>query len=143
MGGSNNFLRHYAWVKGINPETSQVALAGVTEFLLESHVDWPDFEQRLIEMNHKNPDGSRSGDIVVMLNGTDGYLAINCGEDDEQNGWHGGPTRAESEVPLMYRIPGPGVLPESQLLIDQAYGLPIRNWQLGAALKDMIMQFRQ
>ncbi|MFK7790319.1 MAG: hypothetical protein AB8C95_12605, partial [Phycisphaeraceae bacterium] len=67
-------------------------------------VDWPAFAARLDDMNHKFSAGSRTGDIITVMNGEEGFLAINAG--DGFNGWHGGPTEAESYVPMMFHMPG-------------------------------------
>ena len=48
----------------------------------------------------------RSGDIIVITDGREGYLTLD-NEADSFRGWHGGPTTSESNVPLMFSMPGP------------------------------------
>ena len=125
---------------------------GITNF------DWPEFEKRLDEMNHKNPSGSRSGDIVMIMDGRKGYLTVNL-ESDAFDGWHGGPTVSESDVPLMFSMPGAAFVDSggnaidapSQLLSGFTAGVEatgvspdsqLRNWHLAPILKEIITRFR-
>jgi len=102
----------------VNPnDFSNLELATVDEFLQErkdviTDFNWPAFKERLDEMNHKNESGSRSGDIIVILDGREGYQTVNR-LGDVFPGWHGGPTVSESHVPLMFAMPG-------QLFIDDS-----------------------
>lgn len=61
---------------------------------------WPSFQERLEEMND-----IRSGDVIVITDGREGYLALD-NPGDSYRGWHGGPTRSESYVPLMFSMQG-------------------------------------
>ena len=67
----------------MNPnDFSNLELATVDEFLQErkdviTDFNWPAFKERLDEMNHKNESGSRSGDIIVILDGREGYQTVN------------------------------------------------------------------
>jgi hypothetical protein len=95
-------------VPGEDPTyTYSVELGTIDEFLTASQhaQDWPAFKQRLAEMNHKNLNGSRSGDVVTILDGKAGYLTVNHSHEVFP-GWHGGPTRSESLVPLLFGMPG-------------------------------------
>ena len=47
--------------------------------------------------------GSRSGDIILLLNVERGFGVSNPG--GEWPGWHGGPTIAESRVPFAFAHP--------------------------------------
>ncbi len=49
--------------------------------------------------------GTRSGDIVLVFNIEGGFATVNDGIEEELNGWHGGPTRAESLTPLIVSTP--------------------------------------
>lgn len=44
--------------------------------------------------------GSRSGDIIILPDMKSGYATFVPG--DALHGWHGGPSKEESEVPLMF-----------------------------------------
>ena len=142
---------------------SNLDLGSIEDFLnarkaVVSDLDWPEFEKRLQEMNHKNTTGSRTGDIVVVLDGRAGYLAINT-NDDLFPGWHGGPTVSESYVPLIFGMPGNLFVDSSGNLISQPQELVngfnrgvantgvnsdgyLRNWHLTQILKDIISEFR-
>jgi hypothetical protein len=91
------------------------------------------------EMNDKNPNGSRTGDIVFFTDGYNGYLSVNNTEG--LNGWHGGPSRSESFVPLFFNIPGRVVKKDfiQKAVTDawgevQGQGRSFRNWDLGKVL---------
>ncbi|HUU69018.1 MAG TPA: hypothetical protein VM186_05810 [Planctomycetota bacterium] len=135
--------------RDLRPHERLQELASVDDFITAGRVNWPDFEERLEELNHKYTHGSRTGDIVIIMNGKQGYLGVT--EADQLNGWHGGPTRAESNVPLMFSMPGPDILPETRVKLDAAYyeiakranSSYYRNWQMGEMLLKMLTQFRQ
>lgn len=67
---------------------------------------WPEFARRIEELNERIPpsgSGSRSGDILIMTDGREGFLTE--GNDHEiLPGWHGGPTVEETEVPLLFNF---------------------------------------
>ena len=108
-------------------------------------------------MNHKNAEGSRTGDIVAILDGRAGYVAVNI-QDDVFPGWHGGPTVSESYVPLMFAMPGDSFVNTDGVSITRPNGLGagfsagysnelkpdgyLRNWQMGPILNEIIKQFR-
>ena len=114
------------------------------------------------EMNHKNPRGSRTGDIVVILDSREGYLAVNYAEE-EYPGWHGGPTVAESNVPMMFAMPGTlfnsssGETVEIPEALSRGFGngvnsllgmgsnseIQLRNWHFGRILKGIVTEFRE
>jgi hypothetical protein len=66
------FEADYQWVKGPRTptfdNTDPVELGTINEFLIASGhaLDWPAFENRLAELNHKDPQGSRSGDVLTV-----------------------------------------------------------------------------
>lgn len=107
---NNNFKRDFEWVKSVSALPPFAVTKGtIDEFIAAraaagNPVDWPAFAARLDDMNHKFSAGSRTGDIITVMNGEEGFLAINAG--DGFNGWHGGPTEAESYVPMMFHMPG-------------------------------------
>ncbi len=134
-----------------------VKAKGITDF------NWPEFEARLSEMNHQNATGSRTGDIVVILNSREGYLAVNH-DTETYPGWHGGPTLAESQVPMIFAMPGSQFVDDNGNSIDQPKGLVdgfdsglqdlieqglinndshLRNWHFGSLLKGVINEFRE
>lgn len=84
-----------------------------------SALGWVDTTNRLLdEMNDKN-NPSRSGDIVLLMDTSNGVIAVN--EDDILPGWHGGPTGAESRVPMIWSYKGaigPDALHRSGLISD-------------------------
>jgi hypothetical protein len=167
--GGNGFLADYRWVRAVNettptPIAGDVVLGTVDEFLTAAghHTDWPAFAQRLAEMNHKNAGGSRSGDVVTVLDGQAGYLTVN-NTAEIYPGWHGGPTRSESLVPLFFAMPGRNFVDESgehiahpeefalgynEGLADPAVSQTLgddgftRNWQLAHILKHIVTKFR-
>jgi len=87
------------------------------------------------------------------MNGEEGYLTVNSA--DGFNGWHGGPTRAESEVPLMVNMPGPAVRAANggnpafvpggfteavnDVLPEDGH---LRNWHLSAILRQIVSKVR-
>jgi hypothetical protein len=64
---------------------------------------WPRFMDRIRDMND-----ARSGDIVLVMNVEDGFLAVDKDERRMNDahyalpGWHGGPTAGEGWVPLIF-----------------------------------------
>jgi hypothetical protein len=85
-------------LKNSNPNRKPIYtthLTSVDEFLTTTGFQnsWPAFKQRLEEMNHTNPTGSRSGDAVTVSDGSVGYLTVN-NQSDVFPGWHGGPSMA-------------------------------------------------
>ncbi|MCP4125178.1 MAG: hypothetical protein GY751_25885 [Bacteroidetes bacterium] len=134
----NHFTHNFRWVKNVQPGIpARIEYADIDEFIRASHANWPEFNSRLDEMNDKNPNGSRTGDIVIFTNGRAGYLTIN--ESDGLNGWHGGATISESQVPLMFDIPGSSIDDEfknSIILgaVDEVKNTrssrTLRNWDL-------------
>jgi len=126
---------------------------GITDF------NWPEFEERLSEMNHKNADGSRTGDIIAILDSRTGYLAVNSTEEIYP-GWHGGPTIAESQVPILFAMPGDSFVKSNGEHTNKPDGLTtgfengtgrartnpdkhLRNWHFGQLLNAIITQFRE
>ena len=98
VSGPITFTTKYKWLEGVDQVTGNLEWKSVADFIQSSpRRSWPEFEARLEEMN-----SSRSGDIVIFMNGKKGYLTVPKG--DELNGWHGGATISESEVPLMFNI---------------------------------------
>jgi hypothetical protein len=68
---------------------------------------WVSLRARLNEMVHYGG-VSRSGDIVLVFNIKDSFGTVNDATEEELNGWHGSPTKAESVTPLVYATPGYG-----------------------------------
>jgi hypothetical protein len=122
----------------------------------------PAFKQRIAELNHKHPDGSRSGYVLTIVDGVAGYLTVNNGHEIFP-GWHGGPTRSESEVPLFIAMPGRNFVDANGARIPYPDQFPIgynrglndpkvsrtisddgftRNWQLAHILKEVVKSFR-
>lgn len=137
-------------------------ISSIENFIIERKKDvpdlkWPAFKARLEEMNHKYISGSRTGDIVTILDGRAGYLAINENHD-LYPGWHGGPTVSESYVPLIFGMPGKSFVDLSGNPITAPKGLEkgfnkgrssvlkqdgyLRNWQLSPILRGIISEFR-
>lgn len=111
---TNHFTADFRWVKFVD-SAGKIIYDTIDAFIQarkasKKHppsfprVDWPEFEERITDLNDKDPFGSRVGDILLIMDERAGYLAINSGE--ELAGWHGGPSVAESLVPLMINIPG-------------------------------------
>lgn len=105
---------------------------------------WPSFQRRLGELTDARP-GSRTGDVVLFMDGRRGFLTVEDG--DGYPGWHGGPTPSESYVPLMLAF-GPNVddgfearvingAAESVAIDDDA---PLRNWQLAPLVERVYRQ---
>lgn len=159
----SSFMEDFRWFKGI--EKNKVQYGTISEFLEDRKkagkpVDWPEFEARIKESNHKDAGGSRTGDILFVTDGVAGYLAVN--QPDGLNGWHGGPTVSESYVPLMFGMPGPAlVLPKGQknpafiqkgfdeglkkLVKDRQLQDPngfLRNWHCSPILTSIVKQVR-
>ena len=169
---ANNFQQDYIWVKGIvsNPndpkDYGELELRSIEDFLAARKAKvpdlaWPGFKKRMEEMSDTNPNGSRSGDIVTILDGRAGYLAVNF-KEDAFKGWHGGPTVSESYVPLIFGMPGESFSDDqANLLNDRApvelsagYSKGVRNleleadgylrnWHLTPILQGIITEFRE
>lgn len=170
VGEGNNFEEDFQWVKNIekNPDATNDpsdyidwTLGSIDEFLVAkeraiegwSKNNWPAFKLRMDEMNHQHPTGSRTGDIVVVMNGKSGYFAVNESHDSYP-GWHGGPTVSESRVPLMFGMPGSSFVdrdggrvnapPELDEGIEAAFNLckdsqdTVRNWHLSVYLQTIL-----
>lgn len=117
--------------------------------------NWPAFRERLEEMNHRNAAGSRTGDIVMVMDGRKGYLALNF-ERDEFPGWHGGPTASESFVPLIFGMPGEAFVDSAGAPIKTPEKLStgfangatekpggyLRNWHFSQILSSILSRFR-
>ena len=77
-------------------------------------------------------------------------MAINHGKYNMLNGSHGGPTRAESEVPLFFSMPGPDlIISTGKTQPDFVHGgaslvspkgLYFRNWQMSEFLTNMMSE---
>ncbi len=122
-------------------------------------LDWPAFKERIDEMNHKNAEGSRTGDIITIMDGRKGYSTVNFA-DESFAGWHGGPTISESLVPLIFAMPGDSFVdsdgnkisypPELNAGLESGIekaGIKsdgyLRNWHLSPLLSEIIKQFRK
>ena len=109
----NHFTQDFRWLKRVkNTTLYELEYGEIDEFIQARHsknsnFDWPEFAERIEEMNDKRANGSRTGDIVIFMDGRAGYLTVN--ESDNLNGWHGGATVSESNVPLMFNFPGSAV----------------------------------
>lgn len=96
----NHFTKKFQWLKRVDSSNPlEPEYKDIEEFIIASNKNWPKFKERMEEMNDKNINGSRTGDIIIIMNDQDGYFTVNLG--DNMNGWHGGPSKAESEVPMM------------------------------------------
>jgi predicted AlkP superfamily pyrophosphatase or phosphodiesterase len=136
------------------PIVSGVDSRPIDDFLAaRGNPDWPDFKQRMAEMN----DVDRSGDIIVIMDGGKGYLALD-NEGDSYPGWHGGPTVSESYVPLMVSMPGESFVEiqgdsasvtDAPVALFQGGDVPkengsyLRNWELSRVLEAIHNEFRQ
>ena len=132
----NHFTKEFRWLKRVDPSNPlEPEYVDIDEFIKASKKNWPKFKERMEEMNDKNINGSRTGDIIIIMNDHAGHLTVNMG--DNMNGWHGGPSAAESEVPMMFSIGDP----EYPERIDKSFiekAIPqgrLRNWQLGKILE--------
>jgi hypothetical protein len=71
------------------------------EIIAQTHYDWVDFPRRIRALDDKigsTPGGTRCGDIILVPDTKAGYVAVH--EGDAFPGWHGGPTKADSMIPL-------------------------------------------
>jgi len=144
----NHFVTDFRWLRGVHPVTGALDLAGIDDFLVargdsdsypstsaDHRFEWPEFEQRIDELNDKNPNGSRTGDILLFTDGRAGYLTVPAG--DEFNGWHGGATVAESQVPLMFNMIEPVVTNKRALIRPALPARSPRNWHLSSVLENI------
>ena len=63
--------------------------------------NWVDFARRIRAMDDRvgsTPAGTRCGDIILVPDTKAGFNAVH--EGDAYPGWHGGPSEADSRVPL-------------------------------------------
>jgi hypothetical protein len=148
----------------VSGDYQDIVLASIEEFLaarkaIVPDLDWPAFKERLDEMNHKNPTGSRTGDIITIMDGREGYVTVNYAEEAFP-GWHGGPTVSESNVPLIFAMPGESFVDGSGNTVSTHPKLVsgfnggvtnagikadghLRNWHLTPILREIITQFRE
>lgn len=142
----NHFVADFRWLRGVHPVTGALDYATVDDFLAargasprypfisaDHRFEWPEFEERIDELNDKNPNGSRTGDILIFTDARAGYLTVPAG--DEFNGWHGGATIAESRVPLMFNMIEPVVTNKRQLIQPALPSQSPRNWHLSSVLE--------
>ncbi len=141
----------YRWLSGVSapPDATPAQLEDgadlqwrpVADFLRHQTRSWPAFEARLEEMNHT----LRTGEIVMITNGPEGYLAVN--EGDELDGWHGGPETSESYVPLYFNIASEVV--DKRFVGDAVRAVKrtrpeadqqLRNWHMGPVLAEIYRQ---
>jgi predicted AlkP superfamily pyrophosphatase or phosphodiesterase len=109
-------------------------------------LDWPDFKRRMEELNEKSNlpagSGSRSGDIILVMDCKNGYLT----EPDDKEilpGWHGGPTKAESEVPLIFNFAYGSASADNQGIITTAIkSVPSFDRDLTPVLVEIVRQSR-
>jgi len=72
------------------------------ETIAARHDDWIDFPRRIRALDDKQGNtrsGTRCGDIIIIPDTQAGYNAVH--EGDAYPGWHGGPSKADSRVPLV------------------------------------------
>ncbi len=141
-----------------------VELGTIENFLVArqqevADLNWPAFKERIDEMNHKNATGSRTGDIITIMDGRKGYNTVNFAADSYK-GWHGGPTISESLVPLIFAMPGDSFVDSDGIKISYPPELNaglesgivkagiksdgyLRNWHLSPLLSEIIKQFRE
>ena len=94
---------------------------------------WPEFKNRInTGMKDGSTAGSRSGDILLIMNVEAGFKTIV--REDELNGWHGGPTAAEGQVPLIFNFLG-----ADKSFIENAIPAgSLRNFQLAPIIEGII-----
>jgi hypothetical protein len=99
-----------------------------------------------------------------MVDGKRDYLTVNR-QGEVFAGWHGGPTRSESFVPLFFAMPGENFVDAAGTKVPYPDQLPVavnrafgdskvsatvlapgdgftRNWQLAHFLKEIVREFR-
>jgi len=64
---------------------------------------WIDATYRMLQETNDTRSPSRSGDLVLLMNSTEGAIAV--AEADQLPGWHGSPSKTESQVPMMWASP--------------------------------------
>ena len=129
------FVKDYLWLtKDASGAIVRLPIAALMA-ATNANEKWPMFEARIKEMNAQE----RSGDIVLIMNGEAGFLTVLHG--DGLNGWHGGPSKYESQVPLLFNFLG-----EDRTFLKNA--LPklnpgaLRNWHLTPALVNIVKATR-
>jgi hypothetical protein len=134
---NSSFMTDFLWVAAVAKTPPYgLTLGSIASFIAAraaagNPVNWPAFAERMDESNHKNVAGSRTGDIIVIMDAEHGYLTVN--RNDAFNGWHGGPTEGESYVPLLLGMPGTAVHPVGSPL--PAFVTTGFNAAVAAALK--------
>ncbi len=105
---AGGFDDDYAFYKhAVNGAGTTVAIAEADlNFGSDGKMKWVDVKQRIEEMNDKTATGSRSGDIMMLTDSDEGAYFTPDEEDEVLTGWHGGPTKTESEVPMMWYFQG-------------------------------------
>lgn len=141
--GSGHFIHDFRWLRFVKPDDT-ADYQSIQSFIqarkaTDPAFDWPAFAARMDEMNDKNSNGSRTGDIVFIMNGPEGYQTVNQG--DALNGWHGGPEPAESYVVMMLNIPGDVV--DKQFIRSAVPNGVLRNWQLSSILKGVAANVKE
>jgi hypothetical protein len=134
--GSFAFSNDYLWLRVVNPATGERDYEPIENFVSSRGLAavWPEFEARLNgELNDRSPVGSRTGDIVLVTDSANGFLTVL--PVDGYPGWHGGASRAESEVPLIFNMVG--VLDKSFIQNAIPAG-QLRNWNLSTIIRDVV-----
>ncbi len=147
---NNHFKQNFRWLKRVESGWHpKLEYGEIDEFIqARSYKDkeWPAFAERIEEMNDQNIQGSRTGDIVIFTDGQAGYLTITEGEG--LNGWHGGATKSESNVALMFNFPGSAVdekfkkdliKPIIEEVKNKRKSRTLRNWDLKEILGKIYM----
>lgn len=156
----NHWEADFQWVRSASADRTQVQCVPISDFIRERAAaersqgrpgtfQWPELAERLAEMTDKSAGGSRTGDIIIVSDGRAGFLLVNSG--DAMNGWHGGPTVSESEVPVYINmVRGPVVATFRDNLISQTMteiasrrpSRSLRNWELKDLIVSVIRRLR-
>ena len=86
--------KDYKWLKKVSGD---YYLLSISELVAERGANWCDIEKRI----NGELRSDRSGDIILLFDIENGYYS-----DRPERGEHGGPTKFEAEVPLVYAFQG-------------------------------------
>ena len=144
---SAEFQNDYMWLAAVTAGGEPIYLP------LENFVEargvaqrWPEFTQRVNgELNDRVH--GRSGDILLVMDVEAGFLTVY--QKDGFPGWHGGPTKAEGEVPLIFNFLGTANTAVDNTFVQNGLDIALslnggrlRNWLLTPAIVEMVRAVR-
>lgn len=133
----------YVWLVGGEGEEAQKPLTELEKHPLAKN--WSDIAYRLNEEVNDATEANtkpRSGDIVLLTDVENGFMEVN--EADVLDGWHGGPTKFEAEVPLIFATHGDLSLVREAAakVVDPSKGETVRTRHMAPIIVELFRTVR-